>query len=158
MKIVSLDYSQVSRLTLDICRTIERSGWQPQRVVGISRGGLLPAVLVSQWFDIPMVPLNVSLRDSGECESNTWLAEDAQAGMKTLVIDDINDTGATFAWIKQDWETSVYKPIDWNFVKFASVVENTASKIVSSYSGLEINKVQDPQWVQFPWEEWWKTA
>lgn len=158
MKIVNLDYQQVSSLTLDICRSVERSGWIPRRVVGISRGGLLPAVLVSQWFDIPMVPLNVSLRDSHECESNTWLAEDAVEGIKTLVVDDINDTGATFAWIQADWQKSVIQKIDWNTVKFASVVENTASKIVSSYSGLQINKVNDPQWIKFPWEEWWKSA
>ena len=158
MKIVTLSYKDIESYTLEICRQIQHSGWQPQRVVGISRGGLLPAVLASQWFDIPMVPLNVSLRDSGECESNTWLAEDAQAGMKTLVIDDINDTGATFAWIKQDWQTSVYNPIDWNNVKFASIVDNQASSFVSSFTGLEINKVQDLQWIKFPWEEFWKTA
>jgi len=158
MKIVNLSFSDISALTLDLCRSVERSGWQPQRIVGISRGGLLPAVLASQWFDLPMIPLNVSLRDSHECESNTWLAEDAAAGMRTLVIDDINDTGATFAWIQADWQTSVLEKIDWNNVKFASVVENTASKIVSSYSSLQINKVSDPQWIRFPWEEWWKTA
>ena len=87
MKIVTLSYCDIESHTLEICRQIQHSGWQPRRVVGISRGGLLPAVLLSQWFGIPMVPLNVSLRDSGECESNTWLAEDAQAGMQTLVVD-----------------------------------------------------------------------
>tara|TARA_R110000868_G_scaffold183767_2_gene425112 strand:+ start:8166 stop:8642 length:477 start_codon:yes stop_codon:yes gene_type:complete len=158
MKIVTLSYQDIESYTLEICRQIQNSGWQPQRVVGISRGGLLPAVLLSQWFDIPMVPLNVSLRDSGECESNTWLAEDAQTGMKTLVVDDINDTGATFSWIKEDWQTSVYLPIDWSFVKFASVVENLASGISSSYSGKEINKVTEPQWIRFPWENFWKTT
>ena len=66
--------------------------------------------------------LKVSLRDDEQGpESNLWMSEDAFGyegeeeqtvvgcrwdnfkRQKILIVDDINDTGATFNWIKEDW-------------------------------------------------------
>jgi len=164
MRKIYIDDQELKRLTLKMCRDIERSGWQPQRIVGIGRGGLTPAVLISHWFGVPMVSLDVSLRDGGATESNCWLPEDALSGLNTLIVDDINDSGATFAWIRTDWELSVsgvltHCAFPWHStVRFASVVNNLASQEISDYSGMEINKAEDPRWVVFPWEEWWTRA
>ena len=54
-------------------------------------------------------------------------------GKKILIVDDINDTGATFNWIKNDWESRHKDPDKWkciwgNNVKFATLTENFASK------------------------------
>lgn len=164
MKKIYIDHNMLRHLTLKICRDIERSGWRPDQVVGICRGGLTPAVLISHWFDVPMIALNVSLRDGGITESNCWLAEDVMAGQKNLIVDDINDTGATYEWIRNDWEQSVAGlltncafPWDTN-VRFASVVHNLASSQPSDFSGMEINKAEDPCWVVYNWENWWDRA
>ena len=57
-----------------------------------------------------MHTLDVRLRDADGIgpESNAWLAEFAGNGKNILIVDDINDTGATFEWIKNDWHSSVY--------------------------------------------------
>jgi hypoxanthine phosphoribosyltransferase len=156
MRKIYIDDPELKRLTLKICRDIERSSWQPDRIVGIGRGGLTPAVLMSHWFGVPMVSLDVSLRDSGMTQSNTWLPEDVMAGVNTLIVDDINDSGATFAWIRNDWQLCA-SGIPWHHtVRFASVVHNLASLQISDYSGMEINKTEDPCWIFFPWENWWE--
>jgi hypoxanthine phosphoribosyltransferase len=111
-----------------------------------------------------MVSLDVSLRDGGGQESNTWLPEDALSGTRTLVVDDINDSGATFTWIRNDWQQSINGLLEkatfpWHTtVRFASVVHNLASQEISDYSGMEINKAEDPSWISYPWEEWWIKA
>ena len=164
MRKIYIDDQELKRLSLKMCRDIERSGWQPQRIVGIGRGGLTPAVLISHWFGVPMVSLDVSLRDGGGQESNTWLPEDALSGTRTLVVDDINDSGATFTWIRNDWQQSINGLLEkatfpWHTtVRFASVVHNLASQEISDYSGMEINKAEDPSWISYPWEEWWIKA
>jgi hypoxanthine phosphoribosyltransferase len=92
------------------------------------------------------------------------MAEEAYTGKNILIVDDINDSGATLNWIVEDWEKSVSLPIDetwsrtWNHsVKFAVLVnnENSAFECVD-YAGIDINKLDDPRWVVFPWENWWK--
>jgi hypoxanthine phosphoribosyltransferase len=86
---------QYKGLVNKICRDIVKSDWRPDYIVGLTRGGLLPAVMISQYFDIKMNSLDISLRDGGDCVTNCGMAEDAYEGKNILVVDDINDTGAT---------------------------------------------------------------
>jgi len=163
MKKLVLDDREIKNLTSKICRDIVGSRWHPDYVVGITRGGLTTAVMISHWFDVPCETLKVSLRDGGESESNLWMAEDAIKGKKILIVDDINDTGATVNWILKDWASGIYdKEKNWNdiwknSVRFAVLVDNLASNclIKMDYAGIEINKAENNLWVDFPWENWW---
>jgi len=101
-----------------------------------------------------MHTLDVRLRDGDEHESNTWMQDDAQCGTNILVLDDINDTGETFLWIKEDWKLENIKD-DFVNVRFASLIDNVPSKFDVDYTSIEINKAEDPAWIVFPFEEWW---
>ena len=188
-----INQPELNGLVSKICRDIIISGWRPDYVVGLTRGGLIPAVMISHYFNIPCETLKVQLRDGTESESNLWMAEDAlgprtnerfiedendigsildaasdllEAGANyknILIVDDINDTGATINWIMKDWPSGCF-PDDpawdevWNEnVKFAVLVDNTASKcdVKMDYVGKEINKAENDVWVDFPWEDWW---
>lgn len=163
-----------------LCRDITNSNWKPDYVVGLTRGGLQPAVMISHYFGIPCETLKVSLRDGDQSESNLWMAEHAfgyvpesdrgDSGTQTdpayrkniLIVDDINDTGATLQWIKEDWPSGCLPnhaawPAVWNRnVRFAVVVNNSSSNYKDvDYSAMDINKLEDPCWVVFPWENWW---
>jgi hypoxanthine phosphoribosyltransferase len=119
--------------------------------------------MISQWFDIKMNSLDVSLRDGGDVVSNLGMAEDAYNGMKILIVDDINDTGATLNWIMEDWPSGCFPdderwPAVWNDnVRFAVIVDNLASKCNAKmdYVGMEVNKAEQDVWIEFPYEEWW---
>jgi hypoxanthine phosphoribosyltransferase len=109
-----------------------------------------------------MHTLNVSLRDGSGGESNLWMAEDAFSSKKILIVDDINDTGATINWIKQDWPSGCF-PNDpkWQHiwgddVRFAVLTHNQASEFKDpDYSVWTVNKAEDACWLVYPWEEFW---
>jgi xanthine phosphoribosyltransferase len=180
MKQLVISNREFRGLVNKLCRDIANSNWRPDYVVGITRGGLTPAVMISHYFGIPCETLKVSLRDGDQSESNCWMAEDAfgyvptelrgDSGTQTdpayrkkiLIVDDINDTGATLEWIRKDWPSSclpnhaAWNVIWNNNVKFAVVVNNDSSSYQHvDYSGRSINKLDDPCWVVFPWENWW---
>ena len=153
---------QIRSWVHSIMRDMYADNWKPDYIVGLSRGGLTPAVMMSHYLNIPMLSLDVSLRDGGMCVSNLGMAEDAFEGKKILIVDDINDTGATFNWIMEDWSSGCY-PSDekwskiWNTnVRFAVLINNEDSAFsVVDYVGIDINKLEDPVWCVFPWENWW---
>jgi len=188
-----INHTELNGLVSKICRDITISGWRPDYVVGLTRGGLIPAVMISHYLNVPMYSLSVSLRDNDTGpESNLWMAEDALgpnsrerfienpvdvSGIleaaadllengtykEILIVDDINDTGATFNWIMKDWKSGCF-PDDpswdevWNNnVKFTVLVDNLASRcnVKMDFVGREINKAENDVWVDFPWEDWW---
>lgn len=164
-KKIHISYKQMHGYVHELIRQMDRDRWRPDYVVGLTRGGLLPAVLISQYLDVPMHALKVSLRDGADdgCESNAWMAEDAfSQDTNILIVDDINDTGATISWIKNDWKSSCLpSDVRWidsiwgNNVRVAVVVDNLASNECVSYRSIEINKDEDPSWIVFPVEDWW---
>lgn len=153
--------TQIDAMIHKIIRQIVKDNWIPDYVIGITRGGLVPALKISHYLEIPMETLKVSLRDGGESESNCWMADDAYDGKNILVVDDINDTGATLEWLKKDWALSAYRDDPkWNSiwnqsVRFAVLVDNDASATEVNYIGESINKAEDDAWIVFPWENWW---
>lgn len=69
-------------------------------VVGIERGGVLPAYLASRWLDVPMETMRISFRDdthhplSDEPALVKGVSFDPK-GKRILLADDVGNTGAT---------------------------------------------------------------
>ena len=183
MKKVHLTWQDIQQQTNELLRQLATDCWRPDYVVGINRGGLVPCNLISQYLNVTMYTLDVRLRDGdGNLESNLWMAEDAfgynnpsESGVtgarwdinqrkNILIVDDINDSGATINWIKNDWqsgclpgETTAWDTVWGKNVRVAVLYNNEASDCVldPNYTAVEINKLHDPQWIVFPWEDWW---
>lgn len=188
MKKKILTWEDYNYKVAELARQITISQWRPDYIVGITRGGLTAAVMLSHYFDVPMHSLGVSLRDSNGYgpESNLWMAEDAFGYVpyegttlpaptdrvtsdpalrkNILIVDDINDTGATINWILDDWQGGCL-PGDnswndiWNKnVRFAVVVDNASSKsnVRMDYWAVDVNKAEEDVWVEFPYESWWR--
>ena len=175
-------WQDVERACLSIALQMYNDNWRPDYIVGITRGGNVPATILSNMLGVRGEALKVSLRDNYEgesSESNCWMSEDAfgyvdeeeRALLKSrwdlnkrkniLVVDDINDTGATFNWIKQDWqssclpnESSVWDTIWHSNVRFATITDNLSSEFNGKvdYSVHEVNKAEEDVWLVYPWE------
>ena len=132
-----------------------KDGWKPDYIVGITRGGNVPATILSNITGIRCEALKVALRDgeSGKSgDSVEWMAEDALTGKKILIVDDINDTGATFKWISNDWKLNG-RAGAYNNVRFAVLTENLSSEFDGvNYWCHEVNKAEEDVWLVYPWE------
>ena len=171
-------WQDIEKMCVQIVTTMYADEWRPDYIVGITRGGNIPATILSNMLDVRCEALKVSLRDDTQGpESNLWMSEEAfgynnpeETGItgarwdlslrkNILVVDDINDTGATFNWIKQDWQSSCLSDDPkWNNiwdsnVRFATITENLSSEFGSvRYYAHEVNKAEEDVWLVYPWE------
>ena len=75
MKTKTLSWQDVESQIHELAYQINQSGWRPDYVVGITRGGLTPALLLSNLLGVPMDTLKVQLRDGATNDSNCWMSE-----------------------------------------------------------------------------------
>jgi hypoxanthine phosphoribosyltransferase len=131
--------------TLSMMKNLEYevSKMRPDLIVGIARGGLLPALHLSHALDVPLECMYWSTRDSGMKTYSSPVEEELQAGRTVVFVDDINDTGLTFHQIKMEYGTE-------GTSKFVSLVEKTSSKFTTDARAL---RMDDERWIVFPWEK-----
>ena len=154
-------WQDIENMCSSIVLQMFEDNWKPDYIVGITRGGNVPATIISNMTSIRCEAIKVSLRDdTSESESNLWMGEDAYHGKNILIVDDINDTGATFNWITKDWQSGCMPNDDkwqsvWNNnVRFATLTDNLASEFTEhcAYTCHEVNKSEEDVWLVYPWE------
>ena len=78
-----------------LCRNITLDKFDPEVIVRLSRGGLIPGVMISHWMQKPFKPIKTSLRDFPELEDCLPKSTDEHV----LIVDDIYDSSETFSKI-----------------------------------------------------------
>lgn len=155
---VYLRWSQIENGISILVNQMYEDNWYPDYIIGITRGGCIPAIIMSEQLNIPMFPLSVQLHDLKCTVSDTGMAADAYSGLRLLILDDINNTGSTINWIKNDWR-SCHCPDDplWdtvfgNTVKFGVIHDNVTSTERVDYFVYQINKELNELCYVYPWE------
>ena len=139
-------WTDTENMCTNIVKQMYADNYKPDYIVGITRGGNIPATIISNMLDIPCEAIKVSFRNDDRVEKNHWLST---LDKKILIVDDINDTGATFNWIWKDWDLSKKD----HKVKFAVLTDNMGSTFEEvNYSVHEVNKTEEDVWLVYPWE------
>ena len=129
-----------------LCRDVVLDKFEPDAIVGLSRGGLTPGVMVSHWFKKPFKPVKSSLRDFPEWEDYLPRKTDE----RVLIVDDICDSGETFDRISS-FIKGRSREIQCD-VRFASLWWNNEVDFEPHYYVREVAKDSSNLWIHFPWE------
>ena len=133
-----------------LCRDISLDKFDPNVIVGLSRGGLTPGVMMSHWMNKPFKPIKTSLRDFPEWEDYLPRKTDE----RVLILDDVCDSGITFTRIREYIQKNSLKEINCD-IRFAVLWWNNEIEFEPNYYVNEIAKDSTNTWIHFPWESWW---
>jgi xanthine phosphoribosyltransferase len=123
-------------------------------IVGIVRGGAVPAVYLAHKLKLPVVMIQWSARDSTFIgnESNCWVPEDINAGKTILIVDDILDGGDTIRELLADWQSSIRDPLNMDNIRIATMIYNEDQETPANFYHYKIKRSEELRWYCFPWE------
>lgn len=134
-----------------LVRKILLDGWKPDVVIGPGRGGYIPGVMLSHYYNIPFEGFTWQTRD-GDVEDSVTLEAilSKYNNRNILIIDDINDSGTTLHSIHNfiSGKTLI------SDIRYATIYEKVTSSFDTDWCAIEIQSDQEP-WIVFPYEEWW---
>tara|TARA_X000000368_G_scaffold144622_1_gene113993 strand:- start:371 stop:805 length:435 start_codon:yes stop_codon:yes gene_type:complete len=140
--IISVD--EIKYALKEIVKQIDISGFNPEIIVSINRGGCIPGVYLSHFLNKPHKMVDIKSIDNQKISVNTL-----KKFKSALIIDDINDTGKTFSIVKETFDNTNAD------IRYAALINNISSKTKIEYHGQIINKKENQIWYVFPWENWW---
>ena len=143
-----VDYETIDFLSRALAFRFKLNGRSFTHVIGVSRGGLLPAEIISYVLDTKFLAYGASSYDGTEQKEGLNVTQDIDfdalpADSRLLVVDDKCDTGKTIDHMK-----SVIGD-RFTYVRYATVfAEKRALKKVDHYGVV----LEDHTWIDFPWE------
>ena len=126
--IISVD--EIKYALKEIVKQIDISGFNPEIIVSINRGGCIPGVYLSHFLNKPHKMVDIKSIDNQKISVNTL-----KKFKSALIIDDINDTGKTFTIVKETISLQEQKQfIVSNFkskkiISLASLIKKLESKL-----------------------------
>lgn len=139
-------FDDIHKMTLDIHRQLQNVDYD--YIIAPSRGGLVPGVILSHLANKRLVPIVWSTRDHVHQDLPNDIKCDIYNGLKVVLIDDINDSGATFMGLM---DASDYGPRSAGSLILTSLYQRYNTKFKSDYFSFEL---KNDSWVVFPWEQW----
>ena len=144
------NWREMRRDVNTLCREVSLDKFDPDVIVGLSRGGLTPGVMMSHWMNKPFKPIKTALRDFPEWEDYLPRKTDE----RVLILDDVCDSGVTFTKIREYIQKNALEEINCD-VRFAVLWWNNEIDFEPDYYVNEIAKDSTNTWIHFPWESWW---
>ncbi|WP_048150998.1 phosphoribosyltransferase [Palaeococcus ferrophilus] len=144
---VYLTWWQIDRAIFALADEL-RKNFMPDVIVGIARGGLIPAVRLSHILgDVELKVTDVKFyRDIGERREKPEIRiplHGSLEGKKVAIVDDVSDTGKTLEVVIDE-----VKKAGASEVKVVCLSMKPWTSVVPDFYVFRTDK-----WVVFPWEE-----
>jgi len=137
--IINYPWNKIDELVKEVAN--RATSFKPTHIVGITRGGLIPAVMLSHSFDLPMETLGVSFRDNRATHHTKFKPID---NARYLIVDDINDSGTTFKVV-----SDIFRNRRLTFATSALINKEKSGFNVDFYGEMFYHD----DWINFPWEK-----
>jgi hypoxanthine phosphoribosyltransferase len=149
IKCYTLSWGVAYSLARALAHKVIESGYEPDIIIGVARGGLVPARMVCDLL-LKNDLLSITTQhwgiatNLGKARIKFSLPQEADiSGKRVLVVDDVTDTGDSISIIMDYLKE--YNPID---IRTAVLHYKTCSISIPDYYG---EKLEEWNWIIYPW-------
>ena len=139
---IYISWSDFHQDVKDLCKKIKDSGQEFNKIVAISRGGFIPAGIIAYELDIRnSAVINISTYIGSKHLKLDEIDKPQSVGPvdeKTLIIDDISDSGQTFEIMRRTFPNG----------KFVTVYAKEKGLSQADIFGKQVPE----KWIVFPWD------
>ena len=147
-----LDHNTMNNYYSEVVRQMTNSGFIPDVVIAPMRGGADFGIKLSNYYNIPFIPIIWQTRDGKERDVDSYVSILHEwRDSSILLVDDICDSGKTLNELIALADVELLAEF-----RVAVAIENLESDVQIDYSAREIIRSEEEQWFIFPWEDWWK--
>ncbi len=148
LKLIAPSWPEIQKSCLLIAQRTKSDGFQPNIIVGVARGGWVPARLLADFLEIDdLTNLGISfyedIASTKKRPSITQPVTAKLAGKLVLMVDDVADSGESLR-IGRDHLTRL-NPLG---LKIATIFKKPWSIVTPDYYTNETDA-----WIIFPWEQ-----
>jgi len=148
-----ISWSDVVKHVDKICNDIIRSDVEIDAILGLSRGGLVPAVMIANQLDIDEVYSyglrSYSNKTGGDIKTYQLAGSETVKGDHILVVDDISDRGETLGYVKRQLCKPTHMPWTYKNIHTCTICVKPKTDFLPTWHAVD---VEDDEWVIFPWE------
>ncbi len=145
-----LTWDEIATWTEAVANDIEDNGYTPTVVIGLTRGGWIPARLICDHLKVKKL-YAVKTEHwgvTGNMDGKALLTQELNAsieGENVLIVDDITETGDSLKLAMDH-----IQHLDPVIIKSATLLSFTHSQLLPDYYEVEVPK-DDWTWFVFPW-------
>ena len=156
MKYKYIPFEEIKILSRQVCSQIKQSEIKFDCIIGIAKGGNIPATLISYELNVPTFKTiqiksynNNNERKETVFSSGTLsLIDELNKYENVLLIDDLADSGKTLSEF-HDLYKFLSKRVKVPNIKTACLYYKTKSEFKPDYFA---SSIEDEVWIDFPWE------
>lgn len=149
VKVRFISWKEGVMLSEALAKKVQESTYQPEVIVAVSRGGLVPARIISDVLEVDDV-VSIGVKYWGLAQRRAErpvLYHNTEPGVvrdrRVLVVDEVTDTGHTLIVIK-----NILDLMGAREIRLAVLHLKATSRLIPDYY---VEKIDEWIWISYPW-------
>lgn len=151
-KLLYMDWNSFNRLISKLEAQLQE-GYHFDVIVGVSKGGLVPAVMIADYFQKPLIVASAEHYQRGFMEAHDSSVKllsmpKFEANTRYLIVDDVIETGATL----MDIFDFINNSVSGCSINSAVLVRKNPEQFYKNMRIISATTREWEDWIVFPWQ------
>lgn len=153
---INYDYDTIHSLIKTGSQQIINSDFKPDIILAIGGGGFIPARILRNYLNLPIITLTINFYDQNNNIKNEpniiqMIDQDMIKNKNVLIVDEVDDTRKTLDYLINYFKNNKYKYNSLGIFVVNNKIKNKVSPIPQNVHYFSCCENKDV-WINYPWD------